>query len=226
MMDGNVPPSGAYPRTGIPTAMAPDDDTVATPTRGDKSRPNDQSLEEKTIKFRFPAPVSSGDPIPPHVLHVHWMQDIQQAFGPQVQFFDNANHKVPVIDPIRVEATGAKMNFKLHGRPISRGQTKEPPLVLGDRRATKYITIHRIKTSFSIADLKADPHAQKMLRDHDFYVNEHRWSEDEWDTLQIGFMFGIDPTYYGRDQATAKMTAEIVKLAPAHTKISKFKLLV
>ena len=63
-----------------------------------------------------------------------------------------------------------------------------------------------------------------MLKDHNFYVNEHRWSEDEWDIMQIGFMFGVDPTYYDIDHATAKITAEIAKNAPARTKVPKFKL--
>ena len=205
MMDGNLPPSDGS-RTGLPANGAPDDDTVVTPPRGDRARSNDHSLEEKTIKFRF-APMASGDAVPPHILHVHWMQAIQQAFGDQeVQFFDNANRRVPVIDPIRTEASRSKMMFTLYGRPQSK--RKVPPLP-GDRRSTSKYIIHRVRTVYPISDLKANPRAMKMLKENDFYVNEHRWSEEDWDVLQIGFIFGIDPTF---------------KEGSARAKVPKFKL--
>lgn len=129
MIDGNLPPSGG-PRTGLPAADAPDDDTVVKPTRGDCARLNDQILEEKTIKLRF-APIKDGDPVPPHLLHVHWTQAVQQAFGDQLQFFDNSNWLVPVIDPIRTEARG-QMRFKLYGRFPPKRKLSWPPFVLGD----------------------------------------------------------------------------------------------
>lgn len=141
------------------------------------------------------------------------MQGVQQAFGPQVQFFDNANCLVQVvIDPIRTEATGQQMEFNLYGRPQqSKHRTNLPPLISGVRQSTKYI-IHRVRTAYPISDLKADPRVLKMLKDHDFYVKEHRWSERDWDILQIGFMFGIDPTFYDIDQATAKIKLRLTRM--------------
>jgi hypothetical protein len=221
MMDGNTPPSDSS-RTGVPGNGAPDDDTVATPPRGDRAKSNERSLVEKTIKFRF-APMATGDAVHPHTLHIHWMQAIQQAFGDQVQFFDNANRRVPVIDPIRTEASKSKLRFTLHGSTHSKRKTPPLPLAVGDRRSTKYI-LHRVRTAYSISDLKADPKVMTMLKEHNFYVNEHRWSEEDWDVLQIGFMFGIDPTFYDVDQATAKITADIAKSTSTSTKAPKFKL--
>ena len=221
MMDGNRPPSDSS-CTGAPANGAPDDDTVVTPPRGDRAKPNEQSLVEKTIKFRF-APMASGDAVHPHTLHTHWMQAIQQAFGDKVQFFDNANRRVPVIDPIRTAESTSKMRFTLHGRTHSKRKAPPLPPTVGDRRSTKYI-LHRVRTAYPISDLKADPKVMKMLKEHNFYVNEHRWSEEDWDVLQIGFMFGIDPTFYDVDQATAKITDDIAKYGSTRTKAPKFKL--
>lgn len=51
MMDDNLPHSGG-PRTGLPATGTPDDDTgVTRPTHGDRARPNDHALEERTINF-------------------------------------------------------------------------------------------------------------------------------------------------------------------------------
>ena len=207
---------------GLPAASTSDDDTVVTPPRGDRTRSTDRELEEKTIKFRF-APVTDGNPVPPHILHVHWMHAVQKAFGSQVQFFDNANRLVPVIDPLRTEETSQKMRFTLHGRTEAKRMQSRQPVVNGHRRTTKYI-VHRVRTAYPINELKAAPEVMKMLKDHDFYVNEHRWSEEDWDVLQIGFMFGIDPTFYTIDQATAKIMDTIARNMPARTKVPKFKL--
>jgi hypothetical protein len=61
------------------------------------------------------------------------------------------------------------------------------------------------------------------MKDHDFYVNEHRWSETDWGTTQLGFLYGINPQFYDIDQATTKFT-ETLRQALQRTKIPKFRL--
>ena len=30
-----------------------------------------------------------------------------------------------------------------------------------------------------------------FLREHNVYIDEHRWTEDVWNTVQIGFILGL-----------------------------------
>jgi hypothetical protein len=91
-----------------------------------------------------------------------------------------------------------------------------------DHRITRY-TLHRIRTTRSIGEIKTSPKVQSLLKDHNFFINKHWWNETEWDTIQLGFFFGLDPTVYDVDQATAKVTAEIQSQLPRQ-RIPKFKL--
>jgi hypothetical protein len=38
-----------------------------------------------------------------------------------------------------------------------------------------------------LSDLKAAANVFKLMKDHDFYLNKHRWSETDWETTQLGF---------------------------------------
>jgi hypothetical protein len=81
--------------------------------------------------------------------------------------------------------------------------------------------LHRIRsTSCSLGAIKANPKVRAFPKEHKFYVNaQHCWSETEWDTTQLGFFFGTDPSFYNVDQeATAKITADIQKVMVAREK--------
>jgi hypothetical protein len=61
------------------------------------------------------------------------------------------------------------------------------------------------------------------MQDHDFYVNEHRWSETDWETTQLGFLNGIDPQFHDIDQATNQVTKLLQQNLP-RIKLPKFRL--
>ncbi len=42
-------------------------------------------------------------------------------------------------------------------------------------------------------------------------LTEHQWTEEEWDTTQIGFVTGMDPNFYTLSQAQVKFNQEICK---------------
>jgi hypothetical protein len=56
-----------------------------------------------------------------------------------------------------------------------------------------------------------------------FYVNDHNWSETDWDTTQLGFFYGLDPQFYDFDHATYKIQEFLQKNAP-RVKVPKFRL--
>ena len=221
MMDGDGRAS-TDPPSGLQTQTANDDDTVVPPPpRREKDETSNEKTNEKTLKFRFP-PMTADDLIAPSVIHARWMCILQEEFGEAVQFFDNKNQIIPRIDPIRMEQQLSKAQFLWHAQAPKHGPTPPPQPRSADRRFTRYM-IHRMRTSCSLSEIKANPKVRALLKEHNFYVNEHRWNETEWDTMQLGFFFGIDPSFYSVDQATARITADIQK-AMAGKKTPKFKL--
>jgi hypothetical protein len=91
-----------HPVTSEKTSPHPspneDDDTVVTPTRGERVKPKERTSVEKTLKFRF-VPSRNNDSIHPAILHAHWMHEVTMAFGgDQVLFLDNRNRQVTKIE--------------------------------------------------------------------------------------------------------------------------------
>jgi glycerophosphoryl diester phosphodiesterase len=221
MMDGTSRASTDSP-SGRKTSTTNDDDTVVTPPRGEKvARESIDTINEKTLKFRFP-PMTADDMIAPSVVHARWMCILQEEFGETVQFYDNKNQIIPRLDPIRMEQQLVKAQFLWHSQAPKHGPAAAPQTRSTDRRFTRYM-LHRMRTSYSLGAIKANPKVLAFLQEHNFYVNEHRWNETEWDTTQLGFFFGTDPSFYNVDQATAKITADIQKTMVGK-RIPKFKL--
>jgi hypothetical protein len=146
--------------------------------------------------------MTDGDPVAPSVVHARWMCILQEEFGEAVQLFDNKNKIVPKLDPIRASKQLTKHPHFVWYAPVNtkRNMTTTPQMKSTDRRVTNYL-LHRIRTSCSLSDIKANPKVHALLKDHNFHVNDHRWNETERDTTQHGFFFGIDPSFYNDDQA-------------------------
>lgn len=199
-----------------------DDETVVTPTRGERMKPKERTSVEKTLKFRF-VPSRNNDNIHPAILHAHWMHEVLMAFGgDSVQFLDNRNRQVTKIEPLRTDPEAYIQQFHLHyDRHTFSSKTKSsnPP---DYRSATSYF-VHRIRSSVPLSELKANANVFKLMKDHDFYVNEHRWSEADWETTQLGFLYGVDPQFYDIDQATTKFTNTLRQALP-RVKTPKFRL--
>jgi hypothetical protein len=199
------------PPAGLRAQATQDDDTVVTPTRGEKERAVVDKFNEKTIRFRFPA-MTSGDPVAPSVVHARWMCIIQEEFGDAVQIFDNNNRIIPKLDPLRMTTQLTKANFLWYSPTSKRNPDETPKTQETDLRVTKYM-LHRIRTSCTLSEIKANSKVRSLLKEHNVFVNDHRWNETEWNTTQLGFFFGIDPSFYDVDQATAKVTADTIVLS-------------
>jgi hypothetical protein len=209
-----------------------DDDTVATPPRGATTTTTpDGKNQEKTLRFRFPVMTGGNSIVAPPVLHYHFIAAVQDAFGDTIQFIDNKNRVVNKIDVVRFDIKVQKNLFKWYSGSSNKqtGTMAQPPDAVNpnDRHTTKYVS-HRIRTSLSMAEIKSNERVKKLLIDHNFYVNFHRWDETEWDIVQLGFFFGLDPTFLNVDQATSTITADLQAAIAAkptpRPKMPKFKL--
>jgi hypothetical protein len=206
-----------------------DDDTVATPTRGAKKDPPASQIQEKTLRFRFPV-MKGGNCVPPPVLHYHFIAAVQEAFGDQIQFLDNTNRKVGKVDLVRFDIKNQTNDFTWYRSSPNQKRTNQDQSASdnpNDRRSVRYVS-HRIRTTCTMADIKANPRVRSLLTDHNFFVNFHRWDETEWDVVQLGFFFGLDPTFLSVDQATSKITSDLQAAIAAkpspRPKMPKFKL--
>ena len=82
--------------------------------------------------------------------------------------------------------------------------------------------IHRVRVSTTFKALKNEPRIAAFLRENKVYLTEHRWTEDVWNTTQIGFIIGLDPAFlYSPAQAHEKMSKAISAKAPGQM-IPKF----
>ena len=72
-------------------------------------------------------------------------------------------------------------------------------------------------------DIKAIPRISQILKENACYANQHKWSEDVWDTTQLGFMTNLDPQFYSAEHATLKMS-QILQKSASKAKIPPFRL--
>lgn len=201
-----------------------DDDTVVTPNRGESSKSTVKSSVEITLRFRF-VPSQNNDNIHPAILHANWMHEAITAFGSdKIQFFDNRNRQVSKIEPLRIDPEMHVQQFHLHfDRHTRQHRNTTYTNNSQDHKSVSTYIVHRIRSVVSLSELKATNSIFKLMKEHNFYVNEHRWSETDWETTQLGFIYGLDPQFYDIDQATTKFTNTLRQALP-RMKIPKFRL--
>ena len=176
---------------------APDDmSDVTPPTRGNGIA-KEQGMVSKVLKFRFKVTSANGsNPVSPSLIHTHWIDAIQDTFGSDVVIINNKNQKIERIELLHWSNNPLQhqKHFKIHQKTTGRDANK---------KTTAYL-LHRIYTNESITTIKSAPKIQKILKDHDCYITEHQWDETEWDTVTIGFVTSLDPSFYSPSQAHIK----------------------
>ena len=77
-----------------------DDASDATPSNRRVPQLKSAMLIERTVKFRF-MPAGDGEPVPPYLVHLHWIQAVQENFGQSVQIYNNNGCVMPKVDTMR-----------------------------------------------------------------------------------------------------------------------------
>jgi len=186
-----------------------DDSSAATPPWGSKSKPDDPEMTSKVLKFRFIVTATSNrQVVAPSVVHTHWMQAVQESMDTDIIIYNNRNKTIDKVDLIQwSNPLIHKRQFDMHQKTTGRDS----------HRKTTYYILHRVITNSSVHHIKSIPAVQRILRDHQCFVTEHQWTEEEWDTTQIGFVTGIDPSFYNASQAQVKFNTDLRKLAEITT---------
>ena len=132
---------------------------------------------------------------------------------------------MPRVDNLKWTAERHSKYFKIHpevGHPRhARQQSKQN----SDIRSSSRFIVHRVRSSVSLKEIKSTPKIYELLKNHKCYLNEHRWTEDVWDTVQLGFFQGMNPQFYSAEKVSSMISTEIkIKKAVPKTKIPKFQI--
>ena len=214
------PPAGLTGDGGKETAKAipADDDSVATsPGRGG-SKKKDTKGVEKTWRLRF-IRSSNAETVHPAKLHLQLIQEVQEQFGENVKIVTNGNVILPKVDTLTWTIEQHLKYFKIHPE---NGHQRNDRQQSNNRSSSSFI-VHRIRSTVPLREIKALPKIHALLKNHKCYLNEHRWTEDVWDTVQLGFFQGINPQFYSAENATS-MISDAIKKAFPKTKIPKFQI--
>jgi hypothetical protein len=204
----------------IESGSIEDDASDMTPPVARNVKRNHHSVVEKTVKFRFSPKDRAEDPIHPSVVHIQWINAIQEALGTDIELYDNKGKALPKIDPLRWTKEQHSKIYNLH---IQGTKESFKSKQLTGRETTVFI-VHRIRTAWSLTDIKQIPSISKLLREHKVFLTDHRWQETVWNTTQLGFFVGLDPVFFDSDQAMAKVTHEITESLEGRKKIPSFRM--
>ena len=99
---------------------------VTPPIRGNGSA-KDKGMVSKVVKFRFKATAGKGGmPIDPSLIHSHWIDAIQETFGPDVDNINNKSQKHARIDILEWSHNTLlhQKHFKIHNKTTGRDSSK------------------------------------------------------------------------------------------------------
>ena len=172
-----------------------DDMSDTTPPTGFKPKENDQEMTSKVFKFSFVYTGNTKHKVAPSVLHTHWMQAVQEAYGDEIVIVNNKNQNVETVSTIKwTDPSIHAKQFQLHQKTFGKGE----------RRQSTFFIVHRVLTNVSLSKIRSLHSVQNIMKDFKFYITDHQWNENQFDTTRIGWITSINPTYYNREQAQIK----------------------
>jgi hypothetical protein len=188
-----------------------DEKSDTTPPTGFKPKANEQGMTSKVFKFSFVYTGTTKNKVAPSVLHTHWMQAVQDAYGDELVIINNKNKPVEQVSTIKwTDPSMHAKQFQLHQKTFGREE----------RRQSTYFIIHCVLTNVSLTKIRSLPAVQNIMKEFKFYITDHQWAENQWDTARIGWVTTINPQFYNRDQALIKFQMRLqTKLAKLAKKV-------
>ena len=131
---------------------------------------------------------------------------------------------MPKIEPLRWSAAQHSRLFKVHSQATGNAYTRDHTSNRKDnsdgRRKLHYTPNLDVRINHGN---EKDRRIMDLLRNNDFFLSEHRWPEDIWNTrTQSGFILGNGPQVYDPDQVKEKILQELCKNLSPSTRLSKF----
>jgi hypothetical protein len=188
------------PSTPRRKSAGQDDSSEVTVPHGKNPNENHLTMMSKVLKFSFVYDDSIKHRVAPDIIHIHWMQIVQESLGDDIIIINNHNKNVETVNTIKWSDPKAhQKQFKLHQKTVGRD----------DKRNTTYYILHRIQTNESVGKIKDLTCVKSLMKEYNFFITDHQWSETEWETTRIGFVTNMDPSFYNCTQAHQKFNEMI-----------------
>ena len=194
-----------------------DDMSDVTLPHGKNDISNDPALTSKVLKFSFVYSGTTHHQVAPSIIHTHWIQAVQETLGTDIIILNNHNQPVETVSTLKWnDQTIHQKQFKLYQQTVGKD----------DRRRTTYYILHRVLTNETISNIKAIPAVRRIMKDYQFYITDHQWTETQWSTTRIGFVTNHDPSFYNRTQAQIKFNDYLhsKQFSKKKTKIPLFRM--
>jgi hypothetical protein len=80
----------------------------ATPPTGTNTKVNEQKMTSKVLKFSFVYTGPTKHKVAPSVIHTHWMQAVQEAYGTDIVIVNNKNQNVETVSSCQAVCPSSK----------------------------------------------------------------------------------------------------------------------
>jgi hypothetical protein len=156
-------------------------------------------MKELTIRFDF-QPKSTAEARKIASIHYHLLAKMKKVLAAEIEIYNNKGIIIETIDTITWKAVMHQRHFCIHASK----QTERC-------KTSKYSIIHHIHTSHSLSTIRSKSAIHRLLQEHSCYLKSHAWEETEWDTVQAGYLIGINPQHYTPDVAN-DFVAQMLKM--------------
>jgi hypothetical protein len=171
-----------------------DDQSTATVPRGRTHEIDDDELVEIYIRYEI-TKTKKQDDRSPHLCHAAVLHNMYSSFSEDdLQIINNRNQCIKLPNYKKwVDETYYKKHFDLHLNPGKGG------------RPDRYYVVHRIRTTIPLSHIRNERKTFQALQENNVFLRRHYFQEDEWNTVNLGFMLFLDPSKYLRDEAQQKV---------------------
>jgi hypothetical protein len=173
-----------------------DDDTVATPPKGQKTKKHEQEFTKKVVYLTSDMK-TNNDKANFRFHHVELLQTLQTEF-PAIRLYDNKENE---INDLAWTKWSDPLSYMTHFKIYQKSTRLQDKTV----RSTKAIVCHRIESSESMTTIRNNQNVAAVLRKHNLYIRQHNWEPNEWDTVPMGILVGVNPYTYSPTDTMIKL---------------------
>jgi hypothetical protein len=176
------------------TTVDNDDHLEATVLSGRPTEPVEAELIEIFLRHEITIKHRDGQR-GPHLRHASVLKEMYSSVPKdELQIINNPNKSIQLPNYQKwVNHKYYQQHFDTYTIP---GKGSRPD---------RHFVVHRIRTTLSLSTIRNDPHVFQALQENDVFMKSHYFQEDEWDTVNLGFMLFFDPSKHTRDDAKERI---------------------
>ncbi len=179
-----------------PQRTSEDDDDNQSQETVPRGRTRDTYESELVeIFLRVEITPNKRDERGPNLCHATVLKEMYSSFWEEdLQIINNRNKRIQLPTYTkRTDEKYYKKHFNTYTIPGKGG------------RPSRHFVVHRIRTTLSLSTIRNERHVLQALQENDVFMKRHYFQEDEWNTVNLGFMLYFDPSKHPRDDAKERV---------------------